>query len=98
MTIKIISSRDEINWLGPDEKAVYFLFRPSSVDLLNMILKSPGLQMIQVPASHMRIVPKSIRTFLEILDIDVLEGDIGDHMEYSEYFTNSDEALISLNP
>ena len=98
MTIKIISSREEINWLGPNEKVVYFLFRPSSVDLLNMIPKSPGLQMIQVPPSHMRIVSKSIRTFLEILDIDVLEGDIWDHMEYSEYFTNSDEALISSNP
>ena len=54
--------------------------------------------MIQVPPSNMRIVPKGIRTFLEILDIDVLECDIRDHMEYSEYFTNSDELLISLNP
>ena len=93
MTIKIISSREEINWLGPHEKAVYFLFGPSSVDIVNLILKSPRLQMIKVPPSHMKIVPKSIRTFLEILDIDVLEGDIWDHIEYSEYTTNSDEAI-----
>jgi hypothetical protein len=97
MTIKIISSREEINWLEPNEKAVYFLFRPSSVDFVNLILKSPRLQMIQVPPPHTKNIPKSIRTFLEILDIDVLECDLWDHMEYSEYFTNSDEAVISLN-
>ena len=33
MTIKIIRSREEINWLGPNEKAVYFSFRPSSIRL-----------------------------------------------------------------
>ena len=98
MTIKIIRSREEINWMGPNEKAVYFSFRPSSVDFLNMILKSPSLQMIQIPPSDMRIVSKDIRTFLEVLEIDVLECEIRDHMEYSEYFTNSDELLISLNP
>ena len=39
MKIRIISSREEINSLRPNEKAVHLAFRASNVDFLNLIQK-----------------------------------------------------------
>jgi hypothetical protein len=97
MRIKIISSREEINWLGPNEMVVYFLFRPISIDLLNLILKSPRLQMIQVPPSHLGALPKDIVTFLEVLDVKVLECEVWSNIKDIESYTFSDEALTPLS-
>jgi hypothetical protein len=94
--IRIIISKDEINSVKPDEKSIHFLFRPSSVDLLNLILKSPELQMIQVPPAHMRTLPKVIRTFFEVLDVKVFEDDVQYRINGIEYFTAANESSNTI--
>ena len=61
MKIRIISSREEINSLRPNEKAVHLAFRASNVDFLNLIQKVPRLQMVQVPTSYMKTISKAIQ-------------------------------------
>ena len=97
MKIRIISSREEINSLRPNEKAVHLSFRPSNVDFLNLIQKSPRLQMIQVPPSYMRTMSKAIGVFLEMQGVNLLEGDVWGHRkDIDEYFTVPDEALNAI--
>jgi hypothetical protein len=97
MKIRIISSREEINSLRPNEKAVHLSFRPSNVDFLNLIQKSPRLQMIQVPPSYMRTMSKAIGVFLEMQGVNLLEGDVWGHRkDIDEYFTVPNEALNAI--
>ena len=97
MKIRIISSREEINSLRPNEKAIHLSFRPSNVDFLNLIQKSPRLQMIQVPPSYMRTVSKATGVFLGMQGVNLLEGDVWGHRkDIDEYFTVPDEALNAI--
>jgi hypothetical protein len=41
MKIRIISSREEINSIRPNERAIHLAFRPSNVDFLHLIRKFP---------------------------------------------------------
>jgi len=97
MKIRIISSREEINSLRPNEKAVHLSFRPSNVDFLNLIQKSPRLQMIQVPPSYMRTMSKAIGVFLEMQGVNLLEGDVWGHRkDIDEYFNVPEEAVNTI--
>ena len=97
MKIRIISSREEINSLRPNEKAVHLSFRPSNVDLINLIKRSPRLQMIQVPHSYMRTMSKAMEVFLEMQGVQLLEGDVWGHRkDIDEYFTVPEEALNAI--
>ncbi|MBN1235547.1 MAG: DUF1699 family protein [Methanotrichaceae archaeon] len=97
MKIRIISSREEINSLRPNEKAVHLAFRASNVDFLNLLNKVPRLQMVQVPPSYMRTMSKAIEVFLEMQGVKLLEGDVWGHRkDIDEYFTVPDEALQAI--
>jgi hypothetical protein len=97
MKIRIISSREEINSLRPNEKAVHLSFRPSNVDFLNLIQRIPRLQMVQVPPSYMKTISKAITGFMEMQGVDLLEGDVWGHRkDLDEYFTVPDETLTAI--
>lgn len=97
MKIRIISSREEINSIRPNEKAVHLAFRASNVDFLNLIQKAPRVQMIQVPPSYMKSLSKAIEVFLEMQGVKLLEGDVWGHRkDIDEYFTVPDEALTAI--
>ena len=97
MKIRIISSREEINSLRPNEKAVHLSFRPSNVDFLNLIQKAPRLQMIQVPLSYMKTISKAIGVFLEMQGIELLQGDVWGHRkDLDEYFTVEDTTIEEI--
>ena len=97
MKIRIISSREEINSIRPNEKAVHMAFRASNVDFLNLIQKAPRLQMIQVPTSYMRTISKAIGVFLEMQGIDLLQGDVWGHRkDLDEYFTIEDSTIEEI--
>src|SRR5512137_1314567 len=97
MKIRIISSREEINSIRPNEKAVHMAFRASNVDFLNLLQKASRLQMIQVPPSYMKTMSKAIGVFLEMQGIKLLEGDVWGHRkDIDEYFTVPDEALTAI--
>ena len=97
MKIRIISSRDEINSLRPNEKAIHLAFRASNVDFLNLIQKVPRLQMVQVPNSYMKTISKAINVFLEMQGIALLQGDVWGHRkDLDEYFTIEDATIEEI--
>jgi hypothetical protein len=97
MKIRIISSREEINSVRPNERAIHLAFRASNVDFLNLIKRVPRLQMIQVPPSYMKTMSKSIGVFLDMQGVKFIEGDVWGHRkDLDEYFTVSDEALKTI--
>ena len=91
MKIRIISSREEINSIRPNEKAVHMAFRASNVDFLKLLQKNPRLQMIQVRPSYRKTMSKAIEVFLEMQGIELLQGDVWGHRkDLNEYFTVDD--------
>ncbi|MDD2756431.1 MAG: DUF1699 family protein [Methanothrix sp.] len=97
MKIRIISSREEINSIRPNEKAVHLAFRASNADFLNLLQKAPRLQMVQVPPSYLRTMSKAIEAFLDIQGIKLLEGDVWGHRkDLDEYFTIEDAVIREI--
>jgi len=56
MKIRVISSRNEILSLNPNEKIVHFAFRPSNKDIFLLVETCPKLEVIQLPKSYIRTV------------------------------------------
>jgi hypothetical protein len=97
MKIRIISSREEINSLKPNEKAVHLAFRASNVDFLNLIQKVPRLQMVQIPPSYTKTMSKAFEVFLEMQGVKLLKGDVWGHRkDLDEYFTVEDVTIKEI--
>jgi hypothetical protein len=94
MRIRVVSSRNEISELSPNERMVHIAFRPSNVDLLDLIKACPRLRAIQVPPSYNKTLSKAIRLFLEMQGIDLLEGDVWGHRkDIDEYYVVEEDAI-----
>jgi hypothetical protein len=88
MKIRVVSSREEIFTLNPNERIVHLAFRPSNKDIFGLIETCPKLEVIQLPKSYMRTVSNSIKMFLEMQRIQLIEGDVWGHRkDINEYFT-----------
>ena len=88
MKIRVISSREEIFTLNPNEKAVHIAFRPSNEDIFGLFETCPKIEVIQLPQSYMRTVSKSVQMFLEMQRIKLLEGDVWGHRkDLNEYYS-----------
>jgi len=97
MRLRVVSSRNEIPNLNPNEKAIHLAFRASNVDFLNLMQRCPRLRMIQVPPSYRRTTSNAIQVFLEMQGIELLEGDVWGHRkDLDEYFTVKDETLEEI--
>ncbi|MDD1751917.1 MAG: DUF1699 family protein [Methanotrichaceae archaeon] len=95
--MRVISSRDEIQDLNPNEKVVHMSFRPSNVDFLNLMKKCPRLRAIQVPPSYQRTMSNVMKGFLEMQGVDLLEGDVWGHRkDLDEYITIEDRTLNEI--
>ncbi len=88
MKIRVVSSREEIFTLNPNERVVHLAFRPSNKDILGLVETCPKLEVIQLPKSYRRTVSKSIEMFLEMQKIQLIEGDVWGHRkDINEYYT-----------
>lgn len=88
MKIRVISSRNEILSLNPNEKIVHFAFRPSNKDIFLLVETCPKLEVIQLPISYKRTVSRAIEMFLEMQKVQLLEGDVWGHRkDINEYYT-----------
>ena len=97
MRIRVVSSRNEISELSPNERMVHIAFRPSNVDLLDLIKACPRLRAIQVPPSYNKTLSKAIRLFLEMQGIDLLEGDVWGHRkDIDEYYVVEEDAIEQI--
>lgn len=88
MKIRVVSSRNEILSLNPNEKIVHFAFRPSNKDIFLLVETCPKLEVIQLPISYKRTISKAIEMFLEMQKVQLLEGDVWGHRkDINEYYT-----------
>src|SRR5664280_3772547 len=88
MKIRVVSSREEIFTLNPNERIVHLTFRPSNKDIFGLVETCPKIEVIQLPKSYMATVSKSIEMFLEMQRIQLLEGDVwGNRTDINEYYT-----------
>ena len=88
MKIRVVSSREEIFTLNPNERVVHLAFRPSNKDIFALVETCPKIEVIQLPKSYRRTVSKSIEMFLEMQRIQLIEGDVWGHRkDINEYYT-----------
>jgi hypothetical protein len=88
MKIRVVSSREEIFTLNPNERIVHLAFRPSNKDIFGLVETCPKIEVIQLPKSYMRTVSKSIEMFLQMQRVQLLEGDVWGHRkDINEYYS-----------
>jgi hypothetical protein len=94
MKLRVVSSKNEIPDLNPNERIVHLAFRPSNVDFLTLMKRCPRLRAIQVPPSYHKTMSKAIKVFLEMQGIDLLEGDVWGHRkDIDEYYVVDEETI-----
>ncbi len=88
MKIRVVSSREEIFTLNPNERIVHLTFRPSNKDIFALVETCPKIEVIQLPKSYRRTVSKSIEMFFEMQKIQLIEGDVWGHRkDIYEYYS-----------
>ena len=91
MKIRIISSRDEIENLNPDEEMVHLRFRPSNVDLICLTQRCPGLRAVRMSLTHLKTLSNAIRAFVDMRGIELLAGNVrGYRKDQISYLTVDD--------
>ncbi len=97
MKIRVVSSKNEILTLNPDERLVHLAFRPSNRDIFELVEACPKIEVIQLPNSYLRTVSRSIEMFLEMLGIELMEGDLWGHRkDICEYYEIPSSALENI--
>ncbi len=87
MKIRVVSSREEIITLNPNEKIVHLAFRPANKDIFTLVETCPKIEVIQVPQSYKRTISKSMVMFLGMQRIQLIEGDVWGHRkDINEYY------------
>jgi len=79
MDIRVISSRSEIPYVKPTERAVHFSFRPSVADVFSVVRTCPKIEVIQLPRSYIAKISQDIRVFCEDQRIQLIQGDVWGH-------------------
>ena len=88
MKIRVVSSREEIFTLNPNERIAHLAFRPSNKDIFGLVETCPKIEVIQLPKSYMNTVSKSIQMFLEMQRVQLVEGDVWGHRkDINEYYS-----------
>ena len=97
MKIRVVSSKNEIFTLNPDERLVHLAFRPSSRDIFELVEACPKIEVIQLSNSYLRTVSRSMEMFLEMLGIELMEGDLWGHRkDICEYYEIPPSALEDI--
>ncbi len=97
MMIRVVSKREEIEQLDPAEKIIHLAFRPSNEDIFNLVKRCQDIEVIQIPASYRRTVSKSIKIFMEMQGIQLIEGDVWGHRkDINEYYTVPSNVLEKI--
>ena len=97
MKIRVVSSRNEIISLNPNEKVVHLAFRPSNEDIFLLVETCLELEVIQLPKSYIRTVSRAIEMFLEMQKVQLLEGDVWGHRkDINEYYTVPPSVILKL--
>ena len=92
MKIRVVSDKEEISTLSNDEEIVHLAFRPSNTDIFELVKRCPNVKALHIPSSYKRTISKAAKMYLDMENIDLLEGDVWGHRkdlnEYSEVSQN----------
>lgn len=95
--IRVVSSKEEIPELSPNETMVHITFRPSGVDLMMLMKTCPRLRAIQSPPSYVNTLSKATSLFLEIQGVEILSGDVWGHRkDINEYYTIDNDLINEI--
>jgi len=94
MKIRIVSNKEEISTLNPNERIVHLAFRPSNQDIFALVEACPRLEVIQIPKSYKSTISKSIEIFLEMKRINLIEGDVWGHRKDLNEYANIPDSVI----
>lgn len=98
MKIRVVSSRDEINTLNPNEKIIHLAFRPSNKDIFSLVIRCPQVKALHVPSSYKRTISDSVKMYLKMQGIQLIEGDVWGHRkDINEYYEISPDIFDRLN-
>jgi hypothetical protein len=97
MRLRVVSSKNEIPNLSPNEKMIHLAFRASNVDYLNLMQRCPRMRLIQVPPSYHKTMSNAIKVFMDMQGIDMIEGDVWGHRkDLDEYFEVEDSTMKEI--
>lgn len=97
MRLRVVSARNEIPNLNPNEKMIHLAFRANNVDYLNLMKRCPRLRLIQVPPSYMKTMSNAMQAFMDMQGVELLQGDVWGHRkDLDEYFTVEDATLNEI--
>jgi hypothetical protein len=95
--IRVVTSREEICGLYPEEKAVHLAFRPSDKDLFNLVKTCPKIELLQLPASSYEGLSKFIKMYLASSGIHLVKGDVSGHWhDLNNYFVIPEYVLEKI--
>jgi hypothetical protein len=98
MKVRVVSSREEISTLNPNEHILHLAFRPSNKDIFGLVEACPKIDVIQLPKSYMATVSKSIELFLQMQRIKLIEGDVWGHRkDLNDYYAVPSSVLEKIN-
>lgn len=97
MKLRVISSKNDIDTLNPNEKLIHLAYHASNADYLDLMKKCPRLRMIQVLPSYHNTMSDAIQMFMDLQGIDVLDGDVhGYRKDMDEYFAIDDITMKEI--
>ena len=91
MSLRVVSSKKEINDLNRNEQVVHLAFRASNMDVMNLVQSCPRLRAVQIPPSYHETMSKAAQQFLDIQGVQLLKGDVWGHRkDIDEYYSIGD--------
>ena len=93
MKIRVVSSRDEIYTLNPNERIVHLAFRPANKDIFALVEACPKIEVIQVSKSYKSTISKSIELFLQMKRIQLIKGDVWGHRKDLNEYANIPDSV-----
>jgi hypothetical protein len=91
MKIRIVSSRNEIENLNPDEMMIHLRFRPRNMDLLNLMQRCPRLRAVQISFAHHKALSNTMQAFMNMNCIELLAGKAQGHRKNLEDYLIVDD-------
>lgn len=96
MKMKVVSSAEELNAVGPNEEIVFFAFRPSNTDILALVMNNPHVKALHIPSCG-QAISNYVKKCLEIRGIKLLKSDMWNSARISEVAQCLSRECVTLN-
>jgi len=95
MKIRVVSSREEIAQLNPNERVVHLVAPSTAITLLELINRCPKLEAVQVHPSRFEKLSEPSLCLLKLQGVKIFPGVIQGHRtDMAEYFTVDNGLII----